>query len=245
MDASWLRLAKRDLTKAGIGLLVLIGGLLVSERGRFSLNRHARLEPEDWVPALVGAVMVLLGGVIAVRAVAKALRKLSSENLGDARGAGLGLLVTVIGYLLVLITFLSVLGVNPAGLLLGGAITGVVLGIAAQQTLSNFFAGIVLLVNRPLVVGEDVVMRSGPLGGEFEGRVVDMSLFYVRLETDRGPVSLPNAAVLASAIGPGARAPSEDEGEEEGKDKSKQQEDEQASTAAGGAPDGSERSGAV
>ena len=233
MDASWLRLAKRDLTKAGIGLVILIAGLLFAERGRFSLNRHAKLDPADWVPALVGAGAVLIGGVIAVRALAKALRKLSSENLGDARGAGLSLLVTVIGYLLVLITLLSALGVNPAGLLLGGAITGVVLGIAAQQTLSNFFAGIVLLVNRPVVVGEEVVMRSGPLGGEFNGRVTDMSLFYVKLETDQGPVSLPNAAVLASAIGPGARAPKEED---------KEQEDEQVSPGAGGAPDGSDRS---
>lgn len=233
MDATWIKASRRDLTRAGFGLLVVIAGIVVSSTGDFSLRRKAGLHPSDYVPVLIGAAAVLIGGIIAVRAASAAVRKLSSENLGDARGAGLALLVTVVGYLLVLITFLSTLGVNPAGLLLGGAITGVVLGIAAQQTLSNFFAGIVLLVNRPLVVGEDVIMRSGPLGGEFEGRVTDMSLFYVKLLTEQGPVALPNAAVLASAIGPGAHTPAEEDQEEE---------DEQVSTAAGGAPDGTERS---
>ncbi|MDQ4096135.1 MAG: mechanosensitive ion channel family protein [Actinomycetota bacterium] len=230
MDATWRRLARRDLTRAAIGTLILIVGMFVAAEGRL---REQNLKPEQWIPAVAGAAAVLIGGVVAVRALARALRKLSADNLGDARGAGLSLLVTVIGYLIVLITVLSALKVNPAGLLLGGAITGVVLGIAAQQTLSNFFAGIVLLVNRPLVVGEEVCMRSGPLGGEFEGRVVDMSLFYVKLMTEQGPVSLPNAAVLASAIGPGAHAPKEEDKEEE---------DEQVSPAAGGAPDGTDRS---
>ena len=213
---------------------MLIAGLIIANEGNIKKDV---LGARNLVPALVGAGAVLIGGVFAVRSVARAVRRLSSDNLGDARGAGLALLVTIIGYLLVLITVLVALEINPAGLLLGGAITGVVLGIAAQQTLSNFFAGIVLLVNRPLVVGQHVVMRSGPLGGEFEGLVTDMSLFYVKVETAQGPVSLPNSAVLASAIGPGARAPKDDEKQEDEAD-----EDSQVSPAAGGAPDGTQRS---
>lgn len=232
MDATWVRLARRDLTRALIGLLILIAGIVAASQGEFSRRRH--LDYSEWLPAAAGAAAVLVGGVIAVRALAKGARKLSAGNLGDARGAGLSLLVTIVGYLIVLVTLLSALGVNPAGLLLGGAITGVVIGIAAQQTLSNFFAGIVLLVNRPLVVGEHIVMRSAPLGGEYEGLVTDMSLFYVRLETKQGPVALPNAGVLAASIGPGARTPKEEDKAED--------EDEQASPGSGGAPDGTERS---
>jgi small-conductance mechanosensitive channel len=102
-------------------------------------------------------------------------------------------------------------GADLSGLLLGGALTGVVVGIAAQQTLGNFFAGIVLLLVRPFSVGEPVVLRSGPLGGEYEGLVTDMGLYYVTMETERGMVQLPNAGVLASAVGPGARSDDDDE----------------------------------
>lgn len=239
MDRAWLRVARGDLVRAAVGVLVLIVGMVVASGGddlQAWINRSAGviLSFGEKIRALIGPLAVVIGGVIAVRSSAKAVRKLSADNLGDARGAGLGLLVSVIGYLLVLITLLSALGVNPAGLLLGGAITGVVLGIAAQQTLGNFFAGIVLLVNRPLVVGEEVVMRAGALGGEFEGLVTDMTLFYVKLQTAQGPVALPNAAVLASAIGPGARAPKEDDKKEE----SEKEDGEPADPSSGGAPGG-------
>ena len=56
---------------------------------------------------------------------------------------------------------LQLLDVDLRTLLLGGAITGVVVGIAAQQPLSNFFAGLVLLFARPYVPGP---VRPDPVG---------------------------------------------------------------------------------
>ncbi|MDQ3985880.1 MAG: mechanosensitive ion channel family protein [Actinomycetota bacterium] len=232
MQANWLRRSRADFIKAGVALLILVAGLIVAEQGQL---RGPNVGWDERLPRICGAAAVLIAGVIAVRAVAHAVGHISAENIGDARSTGLRILITVLGYLIVLITFLSSLGVNPAGLLLGGAITGIVLGIAAQQTLSNFFAGIVLLVNRPLSVGDYVVLRSGPIGGEFEGLVTDMSLFYVKLETKNGPVSLPNAGVLASAVGPGARAPRDEDKEVE----------EEAGPQAGGAPSGEPSKGAT
>lgn len=158
------------------------------------------------VIAIGGAIVVLLAGVIGVRSFSTAVRRGAEAKDAGARGASLAFLTSVGGYIVVVLATLGVLRVNLAGLLLGGAVTGVVVGIAAQQTIGNFFAGIVLLAVRPFSVGERVVMRSGPLGGEYEGTVTDMSLFYVHLSTTNGPVALPNAGVLASAIGPGARA---------------------------------------
>lgn len=158
------------------------------------------------VIAIGGAIVVLLAGVIGVRSFSTAVRRGAEAKDAGARGASLAFLTSVVGYIVVVLATLGVLRVNLAGLLLGGAVTGVVVGIAAQQTIGNFFAGIVLLAVRPFSVGERVVMRSGPLGGEYEGTVTDMSLFYVHLLTTNGPVALPNAGVLASAIGPGARA---------------------------------------
>lgn len=156
---------------------------------------------------LIGAIVFFLAGIVAVRCMAKALRKALEAKLGDARGSPVALALSILGYLLIILPGLQLLGVDLGGLLLGGAITGVVVGIAAQQTLANFFAGIVLLIVRPFTLGEHLVLRSGPLGGEYEGVVKDMSLFYVALETKAGPVQLPNAGVLAAAIGPGARGP--------------------------------------
>ena len=165
---------------------------------------------------LIATGIVLLAGVIAVRAAAKGTKKALHSHADDPRGAPVGFIISAIGYLVVLYSVVKLLGGDLGGLLLGGALTGVVIGIAAQQTLGNFFAGIVLLVVRPFSVGDHVVMKASVLGGEYEGLVVEMSMFYVHLQTEQGPVQLPNAGVLAAAIGPGARgAPEENEDEPE------------------------------
>jgi len=85
-------------------------------------------------------------------------------------------------------------------LLVSGAVVGVLVGIAAQQSLANLFAGLVLLFARPFRVGDRVRFRAGALSGEVEGMVIDVSLTYVRLQTDEGPVLLPNSQALAAAV---------------------------------------------
>lgn len=68
--------------------------------------------------------------------------------------------------------------------------------------LSNVFAGVVLLLARPVDVGDPVLIRSGAMGGELRGKVVEIGIAYVRLDTSGGPLHLPNSQVLASEIAP-------------------------------------------
>ena len=81
------------------------------------------------------------------------------------------------------IAVLSALSFRLDSLLLGGALTGVIIGIAAQQTLSNFFAGILLMIVRPFNVGDPVVLKNAL--GEYEGIVRDIDFFYVTIRTRR------------------------------------------------------------
>lgn len=215
------RAARPHVVKAVVFGAAAIGGMVMAGFGQlFARDGGPKAETvtaAELTLAVAGALLLLVAGVAATRSVAKAVRRAMEEHVGDARGAPLGTVVTAIGYVIVALSTLAVLDVELQGLLLGGALTGVVVGIAAQQTLGNFFAGMVLLMVRPFTLGDRVVLKSGPLGGEYEGTITDMSLFYVRMETSQGPVALPNAGVLASAVGPGARSaepdPAMDEGE--------------------------------
>jgi small-conductance mechanosensitive channel len=206
-----MRRARPYLVRAAIAALIALAGLVAASQ--FGQLRDERRPERDEataaeiVVAVTGAGVVALFGAAAVGQLARGVRKATEQHLDDARGAPLSLLIKTVGYVLVLLAVLGALEVPLGGLLLGGALTGVVIGIAAQQTLGNFFAGIVLLIVRPFAVGDSVVLRSGPLGGEYEGTVSEISLYYVSLVTAQGPVRLPNASVLASAVGPGARAP--------------------------------------
>lgn len=217
MDIDWWHPARPHLRRAAVYALLAVAGLIVASKGDADPLWEGRFQAHERevLLALLGAAVLLVAGILAVRAVARGIRAAAGERVGEARGAGLGLVVTILGYFIVLLSVLGALQVNLSGLLLGGAFTGVIIGIAAQQTLGNFFAGLVLMIVRPFAVGEQVVLRSSPLGGLFEGEVTDMGLFYVDIVTERGPAKLPNAGVLAAAIGPGVKDQEEDEPDDE------------------------------
>jgi hypothetical protein len=160
--------------------------------------------PAGWVIVLVLglAVAFVLFGVMAGRAVARELARVSTARAGVAAGSAIRLICLILTYLTVGLGVLAMLEVNLGNLLVGGAVTGVVVGIAAQQTLGNFFAGLVLFFARPYVPGQRVKVHSGALGGPFVGVIVGAGLLYTFIETRSGVVSLPNAGLLGSAIGP-------------------------------------------
>jgi|GEM_PF-694159 len=148
------------------------------------------------------SVLFVVAGVIATRSVARELGRVSEVHGGVAAASAVRLICMVLGYGFVALAVLALLRVDLGNLLVGGAVTGVIVGIAAQQTLGNVFAGLVLLFARPYVPGQRVKIRSGSMGGPFDGVIVDAGLMYTTIDTDEGLVSMPNSGLLAAAIGP-------------------------------------------
>jgi len=119
---------------------------------------------------------------------------------GTAHAAVIRYAIVLAGFILTIIFTLTLFKVPVTQLIVGGALTTILIGIAAQQSLSNVFAGIVLLLSRPFVVGDAIQLRSGAMGGLLEGTVTEIGITYLRLDTEDGPMSLPNAQVLAAAV---------------------------------------------
>lgn len=159
--------------------------------------------------AISSAIVFLVAAVSAVRAATDDVVGLIHipGRLGDARASTLRLVCLLSGYVVVVLCALALVHVPVQHLLLGGVLTGVILGIAAQQVLANLFAGIMLLFARPFTIGDELTIRSGALGGPVIGRVTGMTLTYVTVVTSAGPVLLPNSAVLAAAVGPATAWP--------------------------------------
>lgn len=179
------------------GTLALADAAAVRVLGRESWS----LSTGTAVTAAGSAVFVMLA-VLAVRSAASEVSAVSRARFGDAHAAVVGLLLTLVGYAATVLALLVLLQVPVQRLLVSGAVTGVVLGIAAQQSLSNVVAGLVLLLNRPFQVGQQISIRSGGMGGVYSGRVLSIGLTYVQLDTDEGVVLLPNSGVLSAAVGP-------------------------------------------
>jgi small-conductance mechanosensitive channel len=197
---------RRALFYGVSAIIVLAVGSTIGD-GLHSRALHTKL-------AVIGlAVAFVIFGVLAVRSSGNEVRRVISARGGPAAGTTVRLLITLFGYLIILLSTLGMLAVPLGHLLVGGAITGVVVGIAAQQSLGNIFAGLMLLLARPYVIGDEVRIRSGAMGGPIDGTVVGMDLLYTTVETDEGPVRLPNSGLLASAVGP--RPPKDDPGFEQ------------------------------
>lgn len=122
-------------------------------------------------------------------------------------GAVIRYAIVLLGGLATILIAFQLFGIAVTELLVGGAFATVLVGIAAQQSLSNVFAGLVLLLARPVDLGDRVWIKSGPLGGELRGTVTEIGITYVRLDTPNGPLHLPNSQVLASAIAPVVSSP--------------------------------------
>ena len=179
------------------GALAVISLGVVGSLGNVHAHQwHTRLV------ALAGSVAFLVLAVLTVRSVGNELHRVLAPRVGPSHAGVVQLVVTVVGFAITILATLGLLAVPVQHLLLGGALTGVIVGIAAQQALGNVFAGLVLLLARPFNVGDAIRVRSGSLGGELLGRVTGMGLTYVTLDTSDGPLSVPNSALLAAGIGP-------------------------------------------
>lgn len=181
-----------------------LGGIDRTHPARFGVGGYRVLLSTGQVSLVVAGlcVLFLVAGIVATRSTANELNRVTTVRGGVAAGSAIRLICTIVGYGTVLLGVLALLRVDLGNLLVGGAVTGVVIGIAAQQTLGNFFAGLVLLFARPFVPGQRVKIRTGSLGGPFEGVILGSGLVYTTIETAEGVISLPNSGVLAAAIGP-------------------------------------------
>lgn len=155
--------------------------------------------------AIALTVGFVVFGLIAIRATGREIARLATPRGGQAVAATLRLLASFIGGVFLLLGLLALTNVDLRGLLVGGVVTGVVVGVAAQQVLGNFFAGLVLLFARPYAPGEHIVVHSGALGGPFEGTITEAGLIFTTLLTAEGAVRLPNAGLLGAATGPAPR----------------------------------------
>jgi small-conductance mechanosensitive channel len=113
-----------------------------------------------------------------------------------------GFVIRLVTIAVTVLLALGVAGVSAGSLIAGGAFTAVVLGLAAQQTLGNLFAGMVLITARPFRVGERIRLQAGALGGVHEGVVSSLGLLYTTLARGEDRIMIPNTGVLAAVVVP-------------------------------------------
>jgi small-conductance mechanosensitive channel len=144
-------------------------------------------------------IIILIVGFIVARIAKSLISKRSKGNLPSDYGRKLTLLVY---YGIVAITVISALaqsGIDLAGLFLAGGMAGIIIGFATQSLFSNLISGIFLYIDKPLKVG-DPVMITGKLP-DISGVVVSIGVITSRFRIFDGTyVTLPNTDVFSSEI---------------------------------------------
>ena len=152
------------------------------------------------IAAASAAAAFFIFATVAVVSLASRARETLQSVTGSAHAAVVRYAIVLVGAILTITITLALLKVPVGQLLVGGAFATIIITIAGQQSLSNIFAGLVLLLSRPFQVGDLILLRSGALGGQLEGTVTEIGITYLRLDTGSGVMLLPNSQVLAAAV---------------------------------------------
>jgi small-conductance mechanosensitive channel len=189
--------------KSIIALVLAIAAAVISNQARHdSHTLYTASHVTNQIIADGAAALFGVFGAMATYGLAGQSRQLLEPRAGTAHAAVVGYAILIVGAFATLAITLDLFDVPVGQLVLGGALTSVFVGIAAQQALGNMFAGLMLMFARPFRVGDAIRLRAGALGGTLDGTVIDIGITYVRLVSDGNVMAVPNAQVLNAVVGP-------------------------------------------
>jgi small conductance mechanosensitive channel len=167
---------------------------------------------------LVKSLIIVVAGAVAINIVGNAIIVYLRDRVKE-KAYAVGNVVKVIGILAVLLFAISTSRLGAELALLGGAVTGLVLGLALQPVLGNLFAGIIILTTRFVEVGDTVRIVASQIPYQvaslpvykyfspdyvapgYKGRVVEIGLVYTTLILDTGyELRVPNMVLLSSGV---------------------------------------------
>jgi small conductance mechanosensitive channel len=153
------------------------------------------------VRAACAVAFVGLGWWVA-RDIGRAASPALFRRLESATAGTVSFLIRLFFLGLAVLVALRIAGLDPRTLAVGGAFTAVVFGLAAQNTLGNVLAGVLLISARPFRVGDRVRFQAGGLAGQVEGTVMSLGLLYVTLAQGEDVIMIPNNVAMAAAVVP-------------------------------------------
>ncbi len=150
----------------------------------------------EYLPFIVEGLVVMLAFFL----IAKVVRFLAERIIYRMKKSehAARLLSRLVFYVIICggaVAALAVMGVNPARLATSLGLLGMGLGIALREVIENFMAGVILLVQRPFTVGDQITF------GDYEGIVEDVRVrdTVIRLYDGR-LVYAPNAQIFRGPV---------------------------------------------
>lgn len=162
----------------------------------------------DWLPDLVReyvvpfgiklvvAIIVLILGRWIIKLILKAFRKVMLRRSAEpSLNSFLNSVVSVLLHFILIVSIISILGINTSSLVALLASAGLAIGMALSGTLQNFAGGVMIMLFRPFKVGDFIASQG------YEGFVSAIQIFNtVILTPDNKTVILPNGALSTGVV---------------------------------------------
>lgn len=149
------------------------------------------------ISKIIWSIIFLVIGYFVIRIITKVL-ELIAERSTTYRITLKGFvpLVRILAWVILITIIIAAIFHPPAAAIVTlSASIGVAVGFAAQDILKNIFGGIVILFDRPFVVGDKIEV------GSYYGEVVNIGLRSTRVVTpDDSLVSIPNSEIMNSSV---------------------------------------------
>lgn len=149
-----------------------------------------------WGLRVIGAIALFIIGRIVCGAIRRTTRRaLERTSIDESLVPFLSSLVYYLALTVVVIAVLNLFGIQTASVIAVFAAAGLAVGLAMQGTLSNFAAGVMLLIFRPFRIG-DYVEVAGTAGS-----VQEIGIFSSVLHTpDNVKITVPNSAIYGDTV---------------------------------------------
>ena len=144
---------------------------------------------------ILGAAVILIGGIIAVAILSRVSLAIFGERLGAQGTMVVKKLIRYIGYAFAFILALNHMGLNLGAVLGAAGVAGIAVGFAAQTSLSNIISGFFMIGERPFELG-DIIEVDG-----IAGKVDTIGLLALTLRTfDNRSVRIPNETLVKTKL---------------------------------------------
>jgi small conductance mechanosensitive channel len=148
-----------------------------------------------WTARIVGALAVFIIGRWVASWLSKKLSGLFRKRVDETLGGFLGNIIYAVLLAVIIIAALEQLGVQTTSFLAVLGAAGLAVGLAMKDSLSNFAAGVMLLLLRPFKSG-DFVKAAGNMG-----TVMEIRVFHTMMKMLGGEeLWIPNSSIMSSDI---------------------------------------------
>jgi small-conductance mechanosensitive channel len=135
-----------------------------------------------------------LVGVLLTESLAQIASRTMHERANRIFTARFRIMIRITGYLIAIVSVISILASNPTLGISAGAIAGVVIAFATQNIIGNMLAAMTILNTHMVQIGEEITVSG------VKGMVVDINLSHIIVHVDDDVVYVPNTLMVSQTV---------------------------------------------